>query len=343
MKVSCVMANCNKDPKELKEAIDSVLNQSMQDFELIVIDNGSTNGDKELLEELAKENNKIRVFINEKNMGVSYSRNRGIREAKGEYLAFMDSDDINTKDRFELQVNFLNSNPNIDMVGGGSMYFGDTTGNQWIIFNSPDDLKCHIQFGNPFSFGSTMLRRKSIIDNNLYFDSEFDSWEDWEWFVRCSKVLNISAINKIIYFGRMHPRNAPCGVKGKTFNDVSPILYKEIWPEEKYKDLNENAWLVLCGIKKINQDNYEDVKNFCIDFLEQNKNTKEYNQKSLKKILYKKLAIWILNSDMDKKKKIELLLKTKGLVNINNINYVIEKKILDINNKVKGVGNDLSI
>ena len=115
--VSVIMPVYNGE-KYLKEAIFSILNQTYQNFELIIIDDGSTDNSIKIINELKSKFSKIIYSPNKKNIGVSATRNRGMKLAKGKYIAFMDADDISPLYRFEKQVEFMENNSDYGLVGG---------------------------------------------------------------------------------------------------------------------------------------------------------------------------------------------------------------------------------
>ncbi|GAA4754857.1 glycosyltransferase family 2 protein [Flavisolibacter ginsenosidimutans] len=113
-KVSVILPVYNAE-KYLKQAIDSVLLQAFNDFELILINDGSTDDSETII--LGYKNQQIRYIKNEKNNGLIYSLNKAVAEAQGEYLARMDADDICFPERLELQSQWLNEHPGTAIVG----------------------------------------------------------------------------------------------------------------------------------------------------------------------------------------------------------------------------------
>ena len=110
MKFSVIIPTFNR-AYCLERAIDSVLNQSFKDFELIIVDDGSTD---DTVEVLKKYQNKI-SYIKTKNLGVSHARNVGIKKSRGEWIALLDSDDEWHENKLELQNKFISENPNIPL------------------------------------------------------------------------------------------------------------------------------------------------------------------------------------------------------------------------------------
>ena len=101
-KISVIMTVYNTEEKYLREAIESVLNQTFSDFEFIIVDDGSTNNAVEVVKSYRDE--RIKLVLNGKNLGMAKSSNIGLEMAQGEYIARMDSDDISLPERFEKQV-----------------------------------------------------------------------------------------------------------------------------------------------------------------------------------------------------------------------------------------------
>lgn len=115
--ISVIVANFNGE-KFLSQSVDSVLNQTFKDFELIVIDDNSKDNSQAILQEYIKKDKRIKAIFNKKNEGAADARNKGIKISKGKYIAILDSDDIAYADRFEKQFNFLEKNKDIFLVGG---------------------------------------------------------------------------------------------------------------------------------------------------------------------------------------------------------------------------------
>jgi glycosyltransferase involved in cell wall biosynthesis len=107
LKVSVIIPTYNRLPM-LKEAVDSVLGQNFEDFELIVVDDGSTD---ETAEEIKRYGGRVKLLQIPQNRGVSVARNRGILQARGKYIAFLDSDDLWVKGKLKTQVAFMEDNP----------------------------------------------------------------------------------------------------------------------------------------------------------------------------------------------------------------------------------------
>ena len=107
--------NCER---YIGQAIESVLAQTFQDFEIVVVDDASTDGTEAILQAYAQRDERIRVVRNETNQGPVRTMNIGLQHAQGEFVAVHDGDDVSLPHRLETQVNFLRANPQIALIGG---------------------------------------------------------------------------------------------------------------------------------------------------------------------------------------------------------------------------------
>ncbi len=126
-KISVIMGIYNSRSKDiLKKSLESILNQTYKNFELIICDDGSTNDCVKWAKEICKNDDRVKFISNEKNMGLAYTLNHCLKEAKGEFIARMDDDDISHLDRFEKQIKFLKNNKEYGLIGCVLNLFDDT-------------------------------------------------------------------------------------------------------------------------------------------------------------------------------------------------------------------------
>lgn len=189
--VSVIMPVYNAAPY-LREAIDSILNQTFTDFELLVIDDGSTDNSREIISEY--KDTKIRLIVNDKNLKIVKTLNKGLELSRGKYIARMDSDDISVLDRLEKQVKYMEQHTDVDICGSNFKVFG-AFGEELACYPS-DDIsirKAMIKSCN-FCHPSVMIRKASLIKYNLKYDEQFLYAEDYDLWSRgilCLKYHNI--------------------------------------------------------------------------------------------------------------------------------------------------------
>lgn len=161
-KVSVIMGIYNTNNREMvKEAIDSILNQTFKDFEFIICDDGSTDNTYDLVKELTQHDERCILIRNEQNQGLAQTLNNCLAIAKGEYIARMDADDISIHTRFEDEVTFLDEHNEYVLVGGNCELF-DNHGVYGIKKLIEKPKKMDLLFGPPFIHPSIMIRKKSL-------------------------------------------------------------------------------------------------------------------------------------------------------------------------------------
>ncbi|MBN2287710.1 MAG: glycosyltransferase [Candidatus Glassbacteria bacterium] len=181
-RLSVVMSVYNGE-RHLAEAIESIITQSFEDFEFVIIDDGSTDGTWGILNKYAGKDPRIVLSRNEQNIGLTRSLNRGIALAKGEYIARMDADDLSMTDRLELQVRFLDQNPEIGLVSGACNIVDDT-GRPIKKISPPledEEIKAELLIKNFFGHPEIMARAEIIhrvggYDEKIPYAQDYDLW-----------------------------------------------------------------------------------------------------------------------------------------------------------------------
>ncbi len=195
-KVSIIMTVFNGE-RFLREAIDSCLNQTYDNLELIIIDDGSTDSSLALINSF--DDDRIVLLINESNKGQSYSRNRGIKESTGEYIAIMDADDIMYPNRLEKQIKFLQSGNNTICFSWADII--NETG-EWVKLKKhiSDSLLIHVKliFECPLIHPTAMWNKEAFIRNNLWYDEEYMYAQDMELWNRVKEYYPIEIFKEAL-------------------------------------------------------------------------------------------------------------------------------------------------
>ena len=184
--------------KYLKEAVESILNQTFRDFEFIIIDDGSTDGTSEIIARYEKADDRIRVYHQE-NRGLVASLNRGCQLAKGEYIARMDADDISLPERLEKQVEFLNAHPDIGVLGTWMELINENSvpQNKVRVPTSPWLIGWSLIFANCMVHSSVMMRR-DIVEQLGFYRPEALHAEDYDLWARISSITKLANIPEVL-------------------------------------------------------------------------------------------------------------------------------------------------
>ena len=181
-KISVVMP-CYNEETNVGSAIESILSQTFQDIELIIIDDCSTDKTYEILEKYEERDSRIRVFRNSVNMGVAESANIGIKNSKGDYIARMDADDVSLPKRLEKQYQYMKENKNTILLGTLCENI-DCYGNRKLIHlpNQDKEIREYLKKDNPFIQSSIMF--KKIFSGSLIQYKELKVYEDYDLWLR---------------------------------------------------------------------------------------------------------------------------------------------------------------
>lgn len=187
----------------LREAMDSILSQTFEDFELIVLDDCSPDNAEEVLD--AYDDPRIVRYRGEKNVGLSNVLNEGLDIAQGKYIARMDSDDISMPNRLQVQVDYLEAHPEVDLVSVGMQLFGAKE-EVWIREQDPEKVKISALFHSPVLHASSVWRKESFERHGLRFRQEMVPAEDYDLWTRALvKGLKLVNLPEVLYKYRIHP------------------------------------------------------------------------------------------------------------------------------------------
>lgn len=201
MKVSVIIPTYNAE-KTIERAIDSVLNQTFLQYEIIVVDDCSTDNTFLLLQKLSRKISNMYIFQNERNSKSAFTRNVAIQHSSGEYIMQLDDDDYCLEDRMARQVEFLDVNKTYDFVGSNCFLFDDEgVYGQMSVPQIPDinDLKKTSPFVNP----SVMFRKESLAKvDNYRVSKETERAQDYDLYLRMyvNKMKGYNLQENLLYY-----------------------------------------------------------------------------------------------------------------------------------------------
>ena len=205
-KVSIILCFYNEE-KYLAKAIDSVLAQTYSNFELIIINDGSSDKSEEIVK--SYQDDRIKYVVNKENKRQAYCRNRGLKLATGDYIGFFDGDDIMMPDKMEWQVKYLKEHEDIMLVSGGYAYM-DGNGNVdenavMLQYRSDDQIKAFMLFGNCIAFAGAALFRREIIDKyHVCFDETNKASEDYRFWIDMLPYVKVANVDEIFFYYRIN-------------------------------------------------------------------------------------------------------------------------------------------
>ncbi len=205
--VSVLMAVYNSE-RYVTQAVESILRQTCQDFELIIIDDGSTDRTLKILKTYAASDSRIHLF-NQENCGIVKTRNQLLKHATGEFIAVMDADDIATPTRLEHQVEFLRQHPNVVCVGGAQDWVDEA--GRFLRHQTEVEADAEIQqqmLGGctTINHPTAMFRRAAVVEVGGY-DESFDQAEDLDLFLRLGEIGTLANLPETLVQYRQHTQS----------------------------------------------------------------------------------------------------------------------------------------
>lgn len=218
--LSVIMPVYNAE-KYVYEAIDSILKQTFTDFELLIFDDCSTDSSREII--LSFQDSRIRLTNSPVNTGYVKHLNDGLMQARGQYIARMDADDIAAPDRFFLQLHYLQQHAEVAACGSWIEFIGSKQG----ILEYPEDhlhiLTQLLVFGNAMAHPSIMLRTSVLTRHHLSYDASLEPAEDYDLWNRISDVGQLHNIPQVLLKYRVHEQNESVVKKEKQDRAVLEI------------------------------------------------------------------------------------------------------------------------
>ena len=201
-RVTVLMGVYNPPAGMLTEAVESLLRQTLADFELLIVDDGSSEESRELLQQHGARDTRIRILW-EPHRGLTGSLNRGLAAADSEYIARHDGDDWSIAERLSLQVRFLDARPELAVCGSNAWIHQENGRRLWRTHlpENERDVLAAFPHGNPMIHGSTMFRRAAALEAGGYCET-FRCSQDYDFFWRLAEAGGAANLNEPLYHYR---------------------------------------------------------------------------------------------------------------------------------------------
>ncbi|MGC8803914.1 MAG: glycosyltransferase, partial [Bacteroidales bacterium] len=217
--VTVLMSVYNASPY-LRESIESILSQTYPHFEFLIINDASTDNSSQIIKSYT--DNRICLIENIHNLGLNESLNKGLRQARGQYIARMDADDIALPQRLERQVNFLENNPDYGLVGS---YMQLLSSKQLVKVPTSDEaIRTVMLFHNPFVHPSVMIRKAVLDRYHLWYDETLLAAEDEDLWFRIAQHCKVANLPEVLLLYRIHSQQV--SIAKKTTQQTTSRLIK---------------------------------------------------------------------------------------------------------------------
>lgn len=285
-KISVLFPNYNNGPF-LKEALDSVFAQSYQNFEIIFVDDCSSDNGVEIAKSYNDE--RIKIFQKDTNSGIVDTMNLGLEHIDTEYFIRMDGDDISTPDRFEKLVAFMEANPKIGICSSAIKTFGAI--NEVMKYEKdPEMNKANLIFGHSIGHASSIFRTAVFKDNGITYVDRFWRMEDYYLFYQLRNHANSTAIDDELYLYRREDYNYNEEImekKRKEFYRFYEMVLEEMGIDFTDQDVKTHIQLSL---REQPSMSYSDYKAHIEKLLEANQRSNSFPQNGLKRVMDKYIS-----------------------------------------------------
>lgn len=287
-KISVVIPTYKPDLELFRQCLDSLMKQRrnswerFSDFEIIIVAEPYEGIDA--LEALIGSYNDLRVQlkVNEKRFGIAASLNKGIRLAKGEYIARMDDDDLAADYRLYKQAEYLDRHKEISLCTTDFEYFGDM--NEYRVSFEGEMAKAWSIFTCPFDHPTVMFRRDFFAEHNLFYDEQRGYVEDWELWLRAFGAgMKVGCIHEGLFYHRWI-KSSSAGQTAKTIEMMRELIQKNFKKLDVEIPTDDLSLIGPWNGKLLNIENVAKVEKYFFEALESNQSKKLYDQKSLVRI-----------------------------------------------------------
>ena len=291
--ISVIMSTYN-DELYIEESLRSILNQTLADFELIIYDDCSTDHTVEKIR--AFHDPRIQLICNEENCGLTKNLNKGLRIAKGKYIARMDGDDISELTRFEKQVAFLEEHPSIYLISCHAQNFGESDLVNRIQGNS-EVLRCRMLIRPVFAHPGFMMRRE-LIEEGFFYDETFRTAQDYEFAVRAAGTHEIGMVPEILLHYRVHKKQISNTVNDNQVTNADRVRQKQLGQLKITLSGEEqqvyNDWVY--ERKPQSFEEFLEASALLQRFVTANEKTGIYDGRVLEKTLKRLLYTWVIRN-----------------------------------------------
>lgn len=187
----------------LAQAVESILSQTFQDFEFLIIDDASTDQSHKMLSGFNDE--RVRLIAHSHKLGLSSALNKGIELAEGEYIARMDHDDVCRPQRLKRQVDFMDAHTDTDVLGTWAQTLGLRREQTWRYPTLDEDIRSEFAFNSAMVHSSVMLRKATIERLQLRYDVSVARAQDYELWTRAATRIRFANLDSALILYRVHP------------------------------------------------------------------------------------------------------------------------------------------
>lgn len=306
--------------KYLREAIESILNQTFTNFELLIINDGSTDKSVEIVE--AYKDKRIRLLHNDGNKGLPYTRNRGLELAQGKYLAIMDADDVSVKERLQIQYEIMEKKKDLVVLASGKELLSEDKDETYgpkeklyslLFYGKSSQIQMDLIFHNVLVNSSTMIRLDFLRNNKINYNEKCFVMQDYEMWTQISTHYGqFQILRKALVKYRTHQNNITSRSRKEKAEKRREMQYEIQKAYLRRMQMGNDTELLeqlqIMGREfeeqdiKITEKRLFELKEFYRLLLKNVKNSKHFKYKEMRSYLRKRYVLNVLKCKENKLK-----------------------------------------
>ncbi|MEO1255901.1 MAG: glycosyltransferase family A protein, partial [Bacteroidota bacterium] len=294
--------------KYIGEAIESVQSQAIADWEMLVIDDGSTDKTIEIVKSYQAEDQRIILLQNPKNLGISATRNHGLAHIKGKYVAMLDSDDVFLPNKFKKQIDFLEAHPEVGVLGAWAQHIGRSN-RQFTPEEQDGQLRARSLYRCPLVHSSTIIRTSVIEAGNIRYNENYPASNDYDFWVKALPYAKFHNLQEHLVQYRKHDQNISVTNRGdqKKYRVASSRLaFQNILDWDIDKAAHESLFNVLI-IAAIKPNEVESIEQTLSTLLKKASQHPDLDQNYLKRALFKKFMDAYQNANLPSQQRLQFI------------------------------------
>lgn len=258
----------------LATAIDSVLRQTYTEFELLVVDDGSTDRSPEIVR--SYKDRRVRLVTLDRHEGLVSALNTGIRETQSEFVARMDADDISLPRRFERQRAFLQAHPEVGICGTFARNFGDRRGVRRVPVQHAD-IRARLFFGWAMDHPTLFMRRDVVERHALYYNDDYRNTEDLDLLIRAAEVTQLANLSEVLLLYRVHAASVTATLNADQNDLLARLLRRQLRNLVPDATPDEEAFHSRVALNAVRERELDAAERWLLRLGEENRRTARYD------------------------------------------------------------------
>lgn len=295
------------------EAIESVRQQRIQDWEMLIVDDASTDKTVEIVKSYEADDQRIKLIQKPNNSGISATRNRGLQEVQSKYIAMLDSDDVCFPNRFEKQIDFLETHLEVGVLGAWAQHIGSSN-RQFTPQAADGVLRARTLYRCPFVHSSTMVRTAVVEQHNLRYREDYPAANDYNFWAKMIPHTKVHNLQEYLIYYRTHAQNISVthSADQKNYRMHTSRLAFQTLLDWDISEAQHQSFFNLLAYEKMDVNQLPSLEETVEEFLAIVKKKPSISLNYLRPIVYKKFMDTFQQNHIEPKESLGFVLRQQA-------------------------------